>query len=137
MVVIAMAKNVWAVDLALCQLRWQRQLRNGLWDAAFSPDGASIYISDQEGEIHELNAADGTTSREITQHRESIEELAISPHGGLLVSMSPDRSGFLWNLSDGQIVRRIAMTHRKPVDVEFSADGRTVIAVEDGHYLSF
>ncbi|HEY1599610.1 MAG TPA: protein kinase [Pirellulales bacterium] len=137
LVVIAMAKNVWAVDLASRQLRWQRPLRSGLWDVAFSPDGASIYVSDQEGKIHELNADDGTTSREFSQHHESLEELAVAPDGGLLVSMSTDRSGFLWDRSDGQVIRRIAMTHRKPVDVEFSADGRTVIAVEDGHYLSF
>jgi WD40 repeat protein len=54
-----------------------------------------------------------------------VMAVVFSPDGSLLAT-SGYREVLLWNVADGQLVRRISNLAERPHDIEFTADGKTI-----------
>jgi WD40 repeat protein len=82
------------------------------------------------------NAANGVLLQTFSGHRATINGVALSPDGALLLTGSNDRTAKLWNAADGQVLRNFT-GHDGPVNaVAFSPDGtKYVTAGGDGWAL--
>jgi len=69
----------------------------------FTPDGESLVIAHgataQSGWVRVLNAKDGATRAEWQAHGDTIFDLAISPDGKQLATVSADKTAKVWDLA--------------------------------------
>ena len=104
---------------------------------AFSPDGAYLAVSRQEGmsniRVDLWRVADWSLAHTLDGHLYGITHLAWSPDGSLLATASMDGSVKLWQMADGSLAQEWPVTyqgyHRPGVlSVAFSPDGANVAA---------
>lgn len=100
-----------------------------LYDMAWSPDGESVLVGGTDFAARIINAADGTVTREISEHQHYVQGVAWDPLNQFLATQSSDRAVHLYNLVRGHndAIRdvQIASRHAK-VDVAGSdKDERT------------
>jgi WD40 repeat protein len=76
------------------------------------------------------SAADGKQLLELGGHRGSIHELATSPDGRLVASISTDTTLIVWDCDQGALVQRIFGHSEGMRSLDWSSDGRYLIAVE-------
>jgi WD40 repeat protein len=97
---------------------------------AFSDDGASFAISDQE-KVRWLDTR-SWTGRVLKDHEQAVLAIAFSPNGRTLASASADQTVAL-NFADGVPVVKLTGHTGAVVDVAFSPAGdRVLTASEDG-----
>lgn len=91
-----------------------------LYDMAWSPDGESVLVGGTDFAARIINAADGTVTREISEHQHYVQGVAWDPLNQFLATQSSDRAVHLYNLVRGHndTIRdvQIASRHAK-VDV--------------------
>ncbi len=92
------------------RLAWSENLI-GVSSARFSPDGASVALGFQTGEIHIHKVADGKVLAKIP-HQEQISALGFSPDGRYLAVAS--KAVQIWDIT-GQKFRHSKWQHPRPV----------------------
>ncbi len=103
--------------------------------AAFSPDGQTVAFGTESGAVMlvDAGAPNARQPRVLGEHTEAARDLAFSPDGGWLASVSLDGTATLWDLN-GINAPRI-FEHDADVDVlavSFSPDG-SVLATAGGN----
>ncbi|MGW3207570.1 nSTAND1 domain-containing NTPase [Streptomyces sp. NPDC001135] len=97
----------------------------GAYQAAFSPDGHVLAVSDRLLDLRDLSF--GT-------HDDVVTSLAFAPGGHLLASASWDGTARLWQVTGGRALWSPAVLrgHTKFVrSVAFSPDGRTLVTASE------
>ena len=73
--------------------------------------------------------ADPYLLRTLTGHTSGVSSVAISPHGGTIVSGSEDNTIKVWRLSDGATLRTVSgRTTSCVLSVAISPDGNTIVS---------
>jgi hypothetical protein len=107
--------RVWKADTGEAFLTPTRLHRGSVWGVVWSADGKWIVTSgglDQTLII--WDAANGAVlGQTATEHTSDVISIALSHDRKLLVSSSNDRSIYLWNVTDPQAIRPIAMIQDK------------------------
>lgn len=113
-----------------CNLRYAF---GNVYSVAFSPDGESIAVGDDNAQIHMVDIAARNLRQSLVGHGDIVSALAFAKDGQTLASCSYDQTVRLWSLSDGYC-RRVLLGHQGWVySIAYSPDGRTLLsASEDG-----
>ena len=94
---------------------------------AISPDGISIAIGTNEGEILLFNGQTGAMTGKLRAHEDRITGIAFSPDQRLLASGSWDNTVRIWNLSDLNASPRTLTGHTDAImGVAFAPDGNVL-----------
>ncbi|HUS34625.1 MAG TPA: protein kinase, partial [Verrucomicrobiae bacterium] len=116
---------------------WQRQAHlerrtfrghtDGLWVAAFSPDGKRIVTGSGD---HTAKVWDNESGRELFSlegHADWVTDAAFSPDGQRIVTASSDQTARMWDATTGrQILVFIGHSHWI-TSVDFSPDGKRIV----------
>jgi WD40 repeat protein len=104
-----------------------------VFSLCYSPDGASIAVGDDNGEVRIFSTANGQFEMRCVGHSDSVASVAYSPDGQVIASSSYDNTIRLWNARDGRCVD-LLLGHRAWVyAIAFSPDGQSLAsASEDG-----
>lgn len=91
-----------------------------------SADGRFAATSAFDGSLAIWDLDSGFLLRTIAAHDKSVFDVAYSPDGARIASVSDDRTVRVWEARTGKELMR-AKTDGTPASVAFSADGRTVM----------
>lgn len=75
---------------------------------AYSPDGLVLAVSDSVGSVHVIDTVTGTQRFVFSQHTDYVTDVAFNRDGTLVASTGFDLNLYLWNASDGTLVRTIS-----------------------------
>jgi WD40 repeat protein len=139
-------------------VRGRKQPGYAVWRAALSPDGRTVAVAHQRGDVHALpgeapvrlwDVASGKELHELAGHTMEVFDLAFSPDGRLLATCTLDTRGtvgvprsrfdevFVWDLAAGK--RVAALPEGLPVgagSVAFALDGRTLATASTDGVIS-
>lgn len=118
---------------------WNERHHSGrVTAAAFTPDGAFVYLASSDKTVSRVSTSTGQEDLGgILKHPTSVSSLAMSPNGKRLVSvcllesdlLNPGSTISLWNLETGAIIRQIDSTDFAINDLSFTPTGDHAIAV--------
>ncbi len=96
-------------------------------------DGAEIVVGDNDGRMAHVEFATGKVLHQWSEHLNTVSDLAVSPDGKTLVSMSWDQTIRFWNLQDGGELF-VSPQHNSAVTaVAFAPDGKTLASGAHDH----
>ena len=81
-----------SVDIATGETRWRVPFGSQCTAVAVSPDGRAVFVSDRDGQIGRLDAADGSVEASVRRQRTRPACLATSADGGRLLVGGADGS---------------------------------------------
>ena len=113
-------------DTATRHRKWQIPNRF-IQELAFSPDGTLIATCGSNRMVHVMNAVDGSTRFQSTNHRSSVRTLAFSPDGRLLATGAEDGSIKFWHVNSGQELLELQYPGDGVRHLEFTDDGDRLI----------
>ena len=127
--------NLHSTDFSFCGFRHTtfKHPFGTIFSLCYSPDGESIAVGDDNGEISLFFAANGQFDIRCVGHSDVVGAVAFSPDGEMIASASFDNTIRLWSARDGHCMN-VLMGHRGWVyALAFSVDGKTLASVsEDG-----
>ena len=91
---------------------------------AFSPDGATLAVGQQDGRITLWDPGTGRNRSTLPGHTEFVASMAFAPAGATLASSGGDLATRVWDLAAGREVLAISSPKTPFVALAFSADGR-------------
>src|SRR5262249_13286502 len=94
---------------------------------AVAPTGYQFAVDEQDSTITLYETATGAVRRQFRGHRNQIEQLAFTPDGQRLVSVSHDLTGLVWDVSPPKPATRVPWTdagRRQRWDDLGSSDGQ-------------
>ncbi len=96
---------------------------------AFSPDGERLAAGHRNDlHLYDLRTADGP--RVLSGHSDTLADVAYSPDGETLATVSHDRLLKIWDSTSGE-ERFSVVAHRSRIgSVDFSPDGQTIATAE-------
>jgi WD40 repeat protein len=98
----------------------------GVFDLAFSADGARIVAGYADNKSRIFDVASGTLLLTLTGHKNFVDSVAFSPDGSRVASGSWDDDVRTWNATTGAL-EHVLQGHSDIVrDVAFSPDGATL-----------
>jgi WD40 repeat protein len=102
---------------------------NSLISAVFTPDGRSIVTAGTNGFLQVRDAVTGRLRHQFGRHTSAVRQIAISPDGRTIASVTEDDSTVqLWDLPSRSL-RAVLTGHEGPLnDVEFSRDGSLLVS---------
>jgi WD40 repeat protein/mono/diheme cytochrome c family protein len=109
-------------------LRTIRGHKDCLYDAALSPDGATLATAGYDQQILQWNFSTGELLRTLSGHNAAVYDLEFSPDGQILASASGDRTVKLWNVASGERLDTLGQSLLELYAVAFSPDGKRVAA---------
>ncbi|NJR31490.1 F-box/WD repeat-containing protein [bacterium] len=115
---------VWSIQDNYRPVRRLRGHFAGVLDVCI--DRRYIITCSKDTTICLWDRATGELIKKLTGHRGPVN--AVQMRGNLLASASGDGMAKLWNLTDGQCVKEFSSRDRGLACVEFSEDGRTILA---------
>ena len=96
---------------------------------AFSPDSARLAVG-HRNDLLLYDLRTGAPPRMLTGHTDTLADVAFSPDGRTLATVSHDRLLKLWDSEDGD-ERYSVVAHRSRIaSVDFSPNGRTIATAE-------
>ena len=113
-------------DISKRRIVWQfsdSYIRN----LAYSPDGSLISICGTNRMVHIVNAADGSTRFQSTNHRAPVRTIAFSPDGRLLATGADDGTIKFWHVATGQELLELQNPGDGVRHLEFTDDGDRLI----------
>jgi WD40 repeat protein/serine/threonine protein kinase len=97
----------------------------------FSPDGKLLLAGGVGGKLYRWNTATWMALPSINAHRLKLWDLAFSPDGGTLATVSGSATGpgelKLWNPRSGELLANHDPNSRSARSVAFTPDGRTLL----------
>lgn len=127
--------NVRSSDFSFCGFRHStfKHPVGTVFALGYSPEGGSIAVGDDNGDIIVFRAGDGEFERRCVGHADVIWSVVFSPDGNTMASASFDNTIRIWSTRDGRCLN-VLMGHRGWIyDLAFSTDGKTLASVsEDG-----
>ena len=102
--------------------------RDVVYDAEFSPDGATLATGGYDRAVKFWNTSDGALVRSIDVHNGAVFDVAWHPSGRLLASASADETVKLWRTADGARLDTLSQAQGDVARVVFTPDGRHVVA---------
>jgi WD40 repeat protein len=109
-------------------------VRNGaaVNGVAFSPDGATIAAASQDGSAYLIDAVSGRRLHVLTQSADTaVQTVAFSPDGATVASGGTGQRVWLWNVSDGRLLRAFQGQTNTVESVAFSPNGRLIASGSD------
>jgi WD40 repeat protein/transcriptional regulator with XRE-family HTH domain len=94
-----------------------------VYGLALSPDGTTLALGNQDGEITVWNVASGELLHRLTGHAGLIYRLEFSQDGQQLASASFDRLAKVWDISSGKEIATLFGNQGNVFGVAFSPDG--------------
>ena len=113
-------------------------LGNKGFDSLVISPNSKILVSGYDNTIRLWSLPDGKHLKKLTGHDSSIESLAITPDGQILVSGSSDNTIRLWSLPDGKHLKTI---EKCTGDLAITPDGKILVSgytmwsLADGKHL--
>ena len=99
----------------------EEQVGEGIWSLSFVPRAGLVVAGGERGRVFLWDPA-ADTLRELPGHRAAVWDLAVSPDGKYLLSVSLDATARLWELPQGYPVA--VLSHAAPLRLgAFSTDG--------------
>ena len=98
---------------------------------AFSPDGALLATTSDDGTTRLWQVADRTERAVWTGHTGGVWDCAFSPDGRLLATASNDRTARLWEVATGAEVAVLSGHTEWVTSCAFSPDGRFLATTSD------
>jgi hypothetical protein len=127
--------NLHATDFSFCGFRHTtfKHPFGSVFSLCYSPDGESIAVGDDNGEVRVFFSASGQFDMRCVGHSDVVWAVAFSPDGHTLASASFDNTIRLWSTRDGRCLN-VLLGHQGWVyALAFAPDGRTLASVsEDG-----
>ena len=99
----------------------------GATTVAFAPDGATMAVGQQDGEITLWDPITGHKRATLSGHREFVASLAFSPDGTILASSAGDHSARIWDVPTGRQRAMLGGQTTNFADLKFSPDGRFLV----------
>jgi WD40 repeat protein len=104
--------------------------RGPIWKVGFTPDGKSIVSASSEGTIQIWDAAKGTETLALAEHKGDARTFAFSPDGKVFASGGFDGTVVFWDAKTFQ-KQKSFLAHPQGVQcVVFSPSGRTFVTCE-------
>lgn len=97
-----------------------------LGSGALSPDGRTIAVGSEDGDVHLLNAETGVPLAEPLRLKSRVYGLAFSPDGKMIVTGCANGAIHLWEAASGKLVRGPFVYGWHVNKAVFSPDGKTV-----------
>ena len=94
---------------------------------AYSPDGQTLASSgSSDGTIQLWNVENGTHTKTLKGHTDTVSTLAFSPDGKTLVSGSEDDTLRMWDTNTGRMLRKLSGHSNDVKSMAFSRDGKMI-----------
>jgi WD40 repeat protein len=108
----------------------------GVKAVAFSPDGAILATTGNDGLVRLCDARTGKEKRKLVAGKGAVEALAFSPDGDLLAATGEDQKVRLWRIGTGEKLFEVQGPKGWGLSLAFSPDGRTLVSAahEDAVY---
>jgi WD40 repeat protein len=111
-------------------------IRGGATSVAFAPDGQSLAVGNDRGQVAIHRFSDGHTLHRFEAHASRVRALAFAPSGQLLASTGNDGICNLWDVDTRQRIHSFDdSTGAALADVRFSADNQSLAATTHGMTL--
>jgi WD40 repeat protein/beta-lactamase regulating signal transducer with metallopeptidase domain len=91
---------------------------------AVSPDGKTVAVGEEGGQIRLLNPRNGDLLRTLKGHDDAVTALAFSRDGKRLASSGPDTVVKVWQVADGKLSRSLTGHGSWVYSLAFSRDGK-------------
>lgn len=102
---------------------------------SFTPDGRTIVVGSQLGDIYFRDAQTGAVVASSKVHTDRVFQFAYSPDGKTMAAASWDHTVSIWDLSTFTLVRKITDHDEEVSSVAYSHDGRLLLTAESDVYL--
>jgi len=96
----------------------------GVFNVAFSPDGARLVSASADRTLRVWDVESGKELMTLRGHDESALSVAFSPDGTRIASVSEDRTVRLWDAATGALVLTLEGFKQGTYSVAFSPDGK-------------
>lgn len=124
-------------DVATGTVRWRRKRSDSIRLLALSPDGVTLALSEEQGNLELWQVATGTRVQLLSDRGNHVFALAFSPDGKTLAG---EQDGLVcWDVATGK-ERRLAAeagdarwNWRDPISLAFSRDGKTLAGCNGIH----
>lgn len=105
----------------------------GLWAAAFSPDGRVLACGEWGGSVRLFALPSGAEMPRLVGHKRDVAGISFSPDGRTLATISDDGTVRLWHVRTWRELMRFQTPMKDPrgPSLAFSPDGRTLVADTD------
>lgn len=121
------------------QLEPEGRIRGSSTGMIISPGGSTLFTSAShqfEGADRRVRAwriADGRERWRSEKYSGYVLDMSVSPDGKYLVSANPPDGMYLWNASNGALIRRMGSKEKSILSVVFCANNRHVVSGTEGY----
>jgi WD40 repeat protein/outer membrane protein OmpA-like peptidoglycan-associated protein len=103
------------------------QHKGAVYDASFSPNGATIASGGAEGVVKIWDAKTGELLQEFEGHNNAIFSVSFSPDGAKLLTAGADGAARLWDINKSKLHKSLIGHKNIITSAVFSPDGSRVV----------
>ncbi len=115
--------DTWSQQLCMRVLRGHRE---GIHQAAFSPDGARVLTASFDGTARVWEASSGKFLATLQGHSGAVWSATFSPDGARVLTASPDGTARVWDATSGRSLVTLQGHSEAVRSATFSPDGSLV-----------